>query len=132
MNQRFCVKCGSPLDESMQFCRQCGQPVQPTAVYPPPYAPQPMYVVPQTSPGRGFGIASMVLGIASLVIYPFTLILAVLAIVFAQVARNKGYVCGISTTGLVTGIVSLALIAVGIIIAIAFMSSFVSLLSSFT
>lgn len=54
----FCRNCGKQIDDNVLFCSFCGtstrinQPV--------------MYIKPKT-PGRGFGISSMVLGIIGLV-----------------------------------------------------------------
>lgn len=69
---------------------------------------------------KGLSIASMVLGIVSLVmlcIYYISIPCAILAIIFAIVGRKKGGK-GMATAGLVLGIIALAIdviIVVGII-----------------
>ena len=84
---------------------------------PQPYADP--YAMPEKKPSKGFAVAALVLGIASLVcccLSTFSLVCAVLAIVFAVVARrNIGYFDGMSTAGLVCGIVAAALAAFSII-----------------
>ncbi|MCL2342121.1 MAG: DUF4190 domain-containing protein [Firmicutes bacterium] len=66
----------------------------------------------KTNNGKGFAIASMVLGIISIpalcLVYP-AIPCAILAIVFAVVAKKKSGKSGMTTAGLVLGIVSLAL-----------------------
>lgn len=69
---RFCTKCGNALGEDDLFCLNCGQkyvsadpaPVQPAPVQQPicPPPPPPMGAKPPV-PGRGLGIASMVMGL---------------------------------------------------------------------
>ena len=60
---------------------------------------------------KGLSIASMVLGIVSLVmlcIYYVSIPCAILAIIFAIIGRKKGGK-GMATTGLVLGIIALAI-----------------------
>lgn len=85
----------------------------------PPYTPytsynRPLYEV--ATPGvNGFAIASLVTGIVSIVcccfLYGFSLIPAVLAVVFAVLSRKAsgGRFSGMAIAGLVTGIVGIAL-----------------------
>ncbi len=84
----------------------------------PPYAPYPYppYPIKQKTPGKGFGIAGMVLGILATlasfdaqVVLGGTLIYAILAVVFGFVSRSKGYKNGISLTALITGFLSVAI-----------------------
>lgn len=63
-------------------------------------------------PGKGLSIASMVCGIVSVVFSWFVWIslpTGVCAIVFYAIQRRKGIKDGMATTGLVTGIVGLAI-----------------------
>ena len=93
MSQQFCKACGTEIAEGMKFCRNCGTAVAEPPVTPPPAAPftpqqpyppypygQPPYYVVQkpVRPGRGFGIAAMVLGIIG-VVYSFIIFAAVLS-----------------------------------------------------
>ena len=61
------------------------------------------------SKNRGFAIASMILGIISIVcccVYYIGLVAAVLAIVFAVISRVRmGYFDGFAIAGLITGII---------------------------
>ena len=68
---------------------------------------------------KGFAISSMVLGIVSLVFlwaWYFAIPCAVLAIIFSIVAKKKAGKNGMTTAGFVTGIVSLSIAAVMIIL----------------
>jgi hypothetical protein len=58
-------------------------------------------------------IASMVLGIISLLCFPY--ITGVLAVIFGAVAKNKGCKSGMATAGLVLGVIDLAFWLVTII-----------------
>ena len=81
----FCKFCGSSIADNSQFCAICGGRVNAPVVYTPPapvnYVPV-VQPVKHKVPGRGFGITSMIMGIAALyyfVVYPY-LMLAVLSI----------------------------------------------------
>ncbi|MCL2574294.1 MAG: DUF4190 domain-containing protein [Defluviitaleaceae bacterium] len=93
-----------------QFPNQpSGQPsggYQPPGGYPGGGMP-PRY--PGQVPGHGHAVASMVLGICSLVIPFIGTILAIVGIALAISAKNQGYVGGMATAGLVCSIVALAL-----------------------
>lgn len=114
--------------------------------YQPPY--QPVYVVEKPKiPGRGLGIASMVLGIVG-VVYSFSLMIEtfalsnvrffedeffsfllapllaiavfpILALSLGGVARQKGYRNGISTAGVALGAVAAVCIFVAFIVVLA-------------
>ena len=135
----FCNNCGTQVDEVSRFCVNCGQPLnnQPNYTQPqqnyryPPYQP-PQYnpyarpIRPKT-PGKGIGIAAMIMGIASLVygvlylliiaagagmgeMLPAIILLAptsILAICFANSSLKQGFQSGISRAGLITGIIAL-------------------------
>jgi len=60
-------------------------------------------------PGHTKAVASLVTGILSLVIPYIGVILGIVAVVLAIQARNEGYVGGLATGGLVTGIIAVAL-----------------------
>ena len=79
--------------------------------YPPGYPPTGGYPYDYKPPGNGLAIASMVLGILSLVLWITVwgyIIMAPLAIIFGAVARKKGNTSGMATAGIVMGIISLS------------------------
>ena len=89
---------------------------------PPPFMPSSAPSVRQTS---GFAIASLVLGILSIVpgVYVGGLVMGILAIVFSRMAMTRikampGSIdgAGLATAGLVTGIVGLSLSVLVILI----------------
>ena len=85
--------------------------------------PQPS--TPPTSTGKGFSIASLVLGIISCVLAWFylvniaALVLSIIGVVLAALGRKKaklsGAPTGIGTAGLVLSIIALSLSAIGFI-----------------
>lgn len=135
----FCPKCGTQLREGAAFCDVCGTPLSAgngacntnTNYY--------IYQKPKV-PGKGFGIAGMVLGIIG-VVYSCTLletfslaggfmsaaklsavlglcfyisIFAILAMVFGCTSRSRGYKNGISTSAIVLSSISFVAIALSI------------------
>ncbi len=167
----FCPNCGSQIDDNSKFCASCGATVvEEPAPQPEPQAQQPQYQQPQYQqpqyqqpqyqqpqrqqpqymyvkkrpvPGRGLGIAGMVLGIISLVyafagfvaaidiaeysrferrfeallpVFLLTLILSVLGVSLAGAGKSKGYRTGISSAGVVTSVISLSLMLISFII----------------
>jgi len=92
---------------------QYGQP--PHGVYPPhgqhyqqPYGQQPYPYPPvkPRQPAHGYAVASLVLGIVAM-IFPipvFCVIIGVLGLVFAIIAKKQGHQGGMSTAGLVLSI----------------------------
>lgn len=136
----FCPGCGAPAQQNQQ------PPVQ---SYPQSYQPQyqqPMVVVRTPVPGRGFGITSMVLGIIGLV-YGFLLMcsldnfrdfsdyedmfssfipviivyssLSIMAVIFGSCAKNRGYINGISKSGLIMGWIGIGCYILSILICMA-------------
>ena len=121
---KYCSKCGKEAMEEAIVCTGCGCP----------FNDPPSIQYKKIIPGRGFGISSMVMGILG-VLYGFTalnsvytmpeytsistglpIILAVLALVFGSISRNRGYKKGQEKAGIVLGVVSLALYIITIII----------------
>jgi len=91
------------------------EPEQSAPGTPPPSSPPPVQQTGQTS---GYAIASLVLGVLSIVpgVYVGGLVMGILAIVFSRVAMKRikatpGSINGqgLATAGLVTGIVGLSL-----------------------
>ena len=158
---KFCSQCGAPQPDGAKFCASCGKPiVQPVAsapvnpqpVYRPPVYGQPIYSQPITYvapkiPGRGLGIAAMVLGIVAQVygaifllaaletaqyrdydyyryeisedlapVMILVVIPAILAMCFSVSAKNKGYRNGVSNSGMVLSVISLACALISFVI----------------
>lgn len=95
--------------------------------YPAPYYQQSPYgmppIMPARQPGDGFAVASLVLGIIS-VVCCYTLVPSILAIIFGAVARSRGTIrSGMATAGLVLGIIALVIGVLYIIAALAFDSA---------
>ena len=79
--------------------------------YPPGYPPGGGYGSGYKPPGNGLAIASLVLGILSLVFwiaYLGYVVMAPLAIIFGAVAKKQGNPSGMATAGIVMGIISIA------------------------
>lgn len=154
---RFCDNCGLGNTEEASFCVQCGAPLAtepeaaaaipvpegdgaaaPGPAVPPPAGPwQPPAMLPPGHPPYlivtapkyvGFAIASMVLGIVSIWMYPLGFILGILGIVFWKTAVDRLAAnptmrgAGMATAGLVCGIIGIVvslLFWIVVIIAIA-------------
>lgn len=118
----ICKNCGFDNNDQAQFCVSCGTPLeqpveqqnyQQPNYQQPNYQQQPynngynQYQQPANVPGKGFAIASMVLGILSFLCFPF--ITGLLGIIFGGVAKSKGYRGGMATAGIVCGVIGVAL-----------------------
>lgn len=118
----ICKNCGFDNNDQAQFCVSCGTPLeqpveqqnyQQPNYQQPNYQQQPynngynQYQQPANVPGKGFAVASMVLGIISFFCTP--IITGLLGIIFGGVAKSKGYRGGMATAGIVCGIIGLAL-----------------------
>lgn len=128
----FCKHCGSQIEDNAAFCGVCGQAqnaAEPQApVYQAPVQPQqPVYVAPQAPvnpyaqpvvPGKGLGVASMVLGIVSLVLFCVWYLAIPCAIIGAAlggVAQSKAKAAGVKNGMAVAGI-TCSCIALGVAI----------------
>ena len=128
----FCKHCGSQIEDNAAFCGVCGQSqnaAEPQApVYQAPVQPQqPVYVAPQAPvnpyaqpvvPGKGLGVASMVLGIVSLVLFCVWYLAIPCAIIGAAlggVAQSKAKAAGVKNGMAVAGI-TCSCIALGVAI----------------
>ncbi len=117
----FCPYCGATTNENQSHCTNCGasltaQPTQPTQVSQP---------TANRSPGLGFAIASMVLGIVSLVLFCIIYVAipcAIVGVALGGVALNKAKkaqaksgmaVAGITCSCVALGILIILIIAVG-------------------
>lgn len=109
----FCKNCGAQCPDNAAFCANCGATFQQAAPQQPMYQ-QPMQ--PVTVPGKGLGVASMVLGIISLVLFciwyvaiPCAIIAVILGGVGASKAKAAGMKNGAATAGIVCSCISLGL-----------------------
>lgn len=120
----YCQHCGTEISANGRFCEHCGTPVG--ALSP----------VQQGVPGRGLAIASLIFGIISgviglevllvsalvpripggafLIFFPIYAMFPATALIFASVARKKGYKRALSRVGLYLGIASLCLMALAV------------------
>lgn len=135
----FCKYCGSQLEDGAAFCGVCGknqgddapQQVAPTAsVYSTPYGvvPQAPYGVPPvysnvSVPGKGLGVASMVLGIISLVLFciwyiaiPCGIVAACLGGASVNKAKAVGQKNGLATAGIVCSCIALGITTLYLVI----------------
>ena len=120
----FCKNCGSQLPDGVAFCTACGTPVPvapqaPVMPQPPmaPQAPVNPYAQPIV-PGKGLGVASMVLGIVSLVLFCIWYLAIPCAIIGAAlggVAQSKAKAAGVKNGMAVAGI-TCSCIALGVAI----------------
>lgn len=142
---RFCSYCGAELTEQAQQEQKQADFQQPTyqqsyqpadyqqqnyqqnnyqqPIYQQPYQQQyyqqPMYQQPMTNvdPGKGFAIASLVLGIVSFLCFPA--ITGVLGIIFGGIARSKGSRSPMAIAGIVCGVIGIILWIILIVLQIA-------------
>ena len=124
----ICRNCGTDCPEGAMNCVTCGAPLYvEQQQY---YAQQPMQQ-PTGVPGKGLGVAGMVLGIISLVFICFVpyvaLICAIVGLILSIVgmakAKGAGMKNGMAVAGLVCSIISLALTVLSITILAAFFAS---------
>lgn len=141
----FCTKCGNNNPDGAFCCTSCGAPLnQPQApqapvapaqpVYQAPQAPvqpypaQPMYNAPvkPVVPGKGMGVASMVLGIISLALFCLwylALPCAIIGVILGGMAMSKakaaGLKNGMAVAGVVCSSIALGIAIIFMIIAIA-------------
>ena len=142
---KSCVNCGSLIMDDGQFCDKCGakqneqfeqqpmqQPVQQTVYQQVIRVPQPQL------PGKGMGVAAMVLGIISLVIFCFAYIslpCSILGVVLGAVSRSKAQKAnmknGMANAGVVCSCIALGLWLLLIVLALAGLASLGAALDTF-
>lgn len=129
-----CATCHSDLKEGASFCGNCGaaillSPAQPqyatapAAATPAPGA-APLYAVPK-QPSSGFSIASLVLGILSLVcslIWFISIPLGVAALVFGFMGKPKGGK-GMALAGIITGAIGIVASIIIVIVALQYLEN---------
>ena len=127
----FCPNCGMYHGDDSVFCAGCGarlsgeqsaqQPVYQTPVPPPvyqqPYYQPPYHHVPAPDPGKGMGIAGMVLGIISIVLCcgwyisaPCGVVGLIFSIIGAVKSRKIGSKNGCAIAGIVCSAIGLVMI----------------------
>ncbi len=115
---KFCPKCGTQNDDNNIHCVNCGeqlavmQAIFPQAVYQQPYRCPPV-------PGKGLGIASMVLGILSILFWgsillpiPCAIVGIILGTISLKKAKQVGTTNGMAVAGIVCSIVTVSIILV--------------------
>ena len=87
------------------------QSYPPPGGQPPPYHQPPYGGPPQPQPGKGMAVASLVLGILSILDPTIILgiFLGVIGVVLAVMAKKRGFLGGMATAGLVLSIIGIAL-----------------------
>lgn len=138
----FCPNCGAQNPDNTAFCANCGTSFTQSAapVYGQPAAPvygQPAYpVAPTTVPGKGLGIASMVLGIVALVLFCtswFAVACAIVGVILGGVSLKKAKDAGMKNGMAVAGIVcSVIALAIDIIIIVWAYSTAASIMAMFS
>lgn len=113
----FCKNCGANCPDGAAVCPNCGTSLG-GGFQQPPVQPNPgrYYPQPQEVPGKGLGIAAMVLGIIACVLccvwyvsIPCGIIAAVLGGVSLSKAKAVGMKNGMATTGITCGCIALGL-----------------------
>ena len=147
----FCKNCGAQLSEGAAFCPNCGtavvkevaepvyqQPAEPQQpVYSQPAEPQqpvyqqPVYQpvvngAPRSNPGKGMGIAALIMGIVSCCFFwiPYFNIIClmmsiaglILSIIGLKKSKSAGASVGVSVAGLVLSIVGLVLSSISCLV----------------
>lgn len=104
----FCPKCGTENSNDALVCTNCGNQFEQRTV-----------VAPTSNPGKGLGIASMVLGIVSLALFcviylsiPCALVGVVLGGVGLKKSKDAGMPAGMAVAGLVCSIICLAIVII--------------------
>ena len=156
----FCPNCGAQNADNVPFCANCGSRIEGQAPAAPAYHAAPAYpsaptypnapaygaapvapaygAAPATVPGKGLGIASMVVGIISLVLFCTTWIAMACAIVGAVLggiavkkAKDVGMKNGMAVAGLVCSIIALAIAAIVWIWAVVVVGEAMAMINSF-
>lgn len=130
---KFCGKCGAQMADVDRFCGKCGTLENVQAVQPPVQQPPMNQQTVQTPdvPGKGLGIASMVLGIVSLVLFclwymaiPCGVVGVILGAISATKAKEAGMTNGMASAGLICSCITLGLMLLLVIVTVAGAVSF--------
>jgi hypothetical protein len=115
----FCPNCGTKAREGIAICGKCKAVLSGGALG---YGgkrfsnnPNGVVVSSSRNPGKGFSIASLILGIAAFAV-PFGLVCAIAAVAFGVIGRRRsklaGFTSDVATVGLILGIIALLCILV--------------------
>lgn len=85
----ICPNCGMENEENVSVCGQCGEEL----------------IRPKANYGKDFAWAALVLGILSLVIFPY--LYAPLSVIAAILSRRQNYQGRMPVVGMVLGLVAL-------------------------
>lgn len=121
----YCKNCGSLNNDGVLYCASCGAPMQAAQPQQPSYPvnnyQQP---VPQSVPGKGLGITSMVLGIIGLVLFcfwfislPCAIVGIILGCISISQAKEAGMKNGMATAGIVCSAIAIVLVILILILA---------------
>ena len=126
----YCKNCGSLNNDGVQYCASCGAPMEIAQPQQPVYQvsgyQQPVQQpVPQSVPGKGLGIASMILGIIGLALFcvwyisiPCAIVGIILGCVAKSQAKGTGMKNGMATAGIICSAIGIALAIIFVILII--------------
>ncbi len=141
----FCSQCGTNNAENAAFCAGCGAPLanepikQEVPIQDTPMQPEnPVYQAPQNDfqpsytptpnpslPGKGMGIAGMILGIASIVFMctfylaiPCAIVGLILSCCAKSKAKKAGMKNGFAVAGIITSSIGLAVAVISIVLTV--------------
>ncbi|MDR0383972.1 MAG: DUF4190 domain-containing protein [Christensenellaceae bacterium] len=108
---KYCSKCGAANHDKTVVCPKCGHQIGTANIS-----------SSETKKNNGLAVSSLVLGIIG-IISPYLIWLSlpcsILAVVFGVVANGRGQRSGMATAGFILGIISLVILSVIIVLAIA-------------
>ena len=102
----YCNYCGTYVDEQAMICPNCNAALKYSQPDMPPAVDVNGNIPLDNHPKRGMAIASLVLGICSLLFTFFGLLLGILAVVFGSSANREGKV-SVATAGKICGIIGI-------------------------
>jgi|GEM_PF-2568376 len=132
----ICKKCGSVISDDAKFCNFCGEAqevvAQETYTEMPVQEDQPLYAEEPAKQGKGKGlaIASLVLGIVSVVLalagicccgafsWTLSIVPAIVGLILAIVAKKKGFTGGMVKAGLILNIIAIVVTAIILLVSV--------------
>ena len=122
VGNNYCQGCGVKVDPSAVVCVNCGSPLKAQSI-------QPNYMQPQKTTTSGTAIASLVLGIVSVVSCGGLSFLGIVGIILAIIAKNDIKKTGqsgndLATAGLILSIIgTVILVFMVLILVVSFVSA---------